>query len=84
MGSQVVAISKQQVTGRTALHTDIVFLNLLNQMRVLNQAETMSNSLRTKSDCIKKLSVESLSALTCVEVELEVFTPSSFEFSLVL
>jgi len=45
MGAQVMAVAKQQVAGRAAFDTDILLLNLLNQVRVHDQIETVTNSL---------------------------------------
>lgn len=84
MSSQVVAVTQQNVAVRTALDADVFLFDDFNQVRVLYQTETVTNPLSPHKNSIIKLSISSQATFTCMEVKVEVFTPSSLKLDLEL
>lgn len=76
MASEVVNVAQNMVRDWATLNADVVFLDHLNQLGMLGQVETVTDSLSAEKDSIEQFSVVATDTLASVKDQVELFAES--------
>jgi len=69
--AQIVLITKNLIRYRAAFDTDVLVFDLLNEVGMHLEIESVPNALSAEQDSVKKLGVRALVWLTSVQIQLE-------------